>query len=216
MSEIRRVDQGRIRFRGIFKDRTESQATPQEEARLFFRRSPNEDYTFENGRVLINGMDVLSLIEGDDIDIELLVNLIGAIDEYRREVWDRYGTKHKSFNEQTQGILERALHKLSASYEGMTGGVRVRLIGGRLWINDIDPRVVLTLFLSNPTEERRRYLQSISTKLALILEGKIGNDYSHAVVEEAKGLFVQITKAFENTEASVPPLLLAGVPDFAR
>lgn len=216
MSEIRRVDQGRIRFRGIFKDRTESQATPQEEARLFFKRSPNEDYTFENGRVLINGMDVLSLMEDEEVEIELLVNLTGAIDEYRREVWERYGTKYKSFNGQTQGILEKALYKLSHSYEGMTGGVRVRLIGGRLWINDIDPRVVLTLFLSHPTEERGRYLQSIHTKLALILEGKLGYGHSHAIVDEAKGLFVQISKAFENAEASRSTPLLAVVPNFAR
>ncbi len=215
MSEIRRIDQGRIRFRGIFKDRTETRS-PQDEARLLFKRSPNEDYTFENGRVLINGMDVLSLIEGLEVDIELLVNLSGAIDEYRREVWESYGTKHKGFNGQTQAILERALNKLGATYEGMTGGVRVHLIGGRLWINDIDPRVVLALFLSNPTEERRRYLQSIHTKLALILEGKLGNGHSHAVVDEAKGLFVQIAKAFENSQASSYPLLLASAPNFAR
>ena len=215
MSEMRRVDQGRIRFRGIFKDKTESR-TPQEEARLFFKRSPNEDYTFENGRILINGMDVLSLIEGEETDIELLVNLTGAIDEYRREVWERYGTKYKGFNGQTQAILEKALNKLGASYEGMTGGVRVQMIGGRLWINDIDPRVVLALFLSNPTEERGRYLKSIQTKLALILEGKIGNGHSHAIVEEAKGLFVQITKSIENAQAGGPTPLLTAVPNFAR
>lgn len=213
MAEIRRVGRDTIRFRRLSKDKAESFALPQENFSLPFRRSPQETYTFESGRVLLNGMDVLSLVEGKETDIELLVNITGAVDEYRREVWSRFTTKRRDFNALTQAILEKAMTKLGIAYESMAGGVRVNLSGGRLWINDIDPKVVLTLFLSHPTEERKRYLKSIQMKLALILEGKIGNAHSHGVLEEARGIFVQIEKALENQAASsLPPLLADSYP----
>ncbi|MBI4224494.1 MAG: hypothetical protein HY609_06125, partial [Deltaproteobacteria bacterium] len=144
---------------------------------------------------------------------ELLVGLTGAIDEYRRFVWTNHGTQLRDFNALTQGILEKSMNKLGFAYEEMTGGIRVAYNKGRLWINDIDPKVVLALFLSNPTLERRQYLKSIQTKLALILEGRAGNGHSHGILEEAKRLFVQISKAFENTPAANPPPLLAAAYD---
>lgn len=209
MAEIRRIDRQPIRLKKLFGEKADSQ-TPEGAGRLQYKRSPNEEYTFENGRVLINGMDVLSMIDGDTVDIELLVKLVGAVDDYRRRVWSEYGTSHRDFNAMTQGLLEKSMNKLGHSYEVMTGGIRVHFNGGRLWINDIDPKVVLALFLSNPTEDRGRYLQSIQMKLALILEGKAGNGHSHVVMEEAKRLFIQVAKAFESAQAfGAPPLLTA-------
>lgn len=212
MVDFPKIRQGRIRFRRLF-DRADARQTPPNDFRLIFRRSPHEEYTYEEGRIFINGMDVLSLIEGEKPDIELLVNLTGAIDEYRRYVWANHGTRLRDFNALTQGILEKSMNKLSFAYEEMTGGIRVAYNNGRLWINDIDPKVVLSLFLSHPTLERRQYLKSIQTKLALILEGRAGNGHSHGILAEAKRLFVQISRAFENTPAANPPPLLAAAYD---
>lgn len=204
-----------VDLKRIFKGGAEGHE-PVQPHHLQHKPSPYEEYSFENGRVMLNGMDVASLIDSEGIDVELMACLAGAIEEYRHIVWDRYGTKFKSFNGQVQGILEKILNKMNRAYEELSGGIRVHLQGGRLWVNDIDAKVVLTLFLSNPTEERRRYLQSIQTKLGLILEGKAGKSFSHAVLEEAKKLFVQIRKAFENTPAAGLAGLLAAMPHLDR
>lgn len=209
MVDFPKIRQTRVRLKKLFSDRTDSHQTPPGDFRLTFRRSRNEEYTYEEGRIFINGMDLLSLLEGEKVDIELLVGLTGAIDEYRRYVWANHGTNIRDFNALTQGILEKSMNKLSFAYDEMTGGIRVVYNKGRLWINDIDPKVVLSLFLSNPTLERRQYLRSFQTKLGLILEGKVGISHSHGILEEAKRLFVQINKAFENTPAANPPPLLA-------
>lgn len=199
-----------VRLRKILKEGTGSQSQPQTSERLEYRPSSYEEYSFESGRVMLNGMDVLALIDGAKADVELLSCLAGAIDEYRRIVWDRYGTQFRNFNAQTQGILERLLNKMNQTYEEMSGGIRIQCQGGRVWINDIDPKVVLTLFLSNPNEERRSYLKSIQIKLNLILEGKAGKSTSHGVLEEIKRLHLTISAALQNAaDPHTTPLLAA-------
>lgn len=210
MVDFPKIRRQTIRLKRLFKEKAGSY-TPEGLGRLLFRRSPKEEYSFEQGRLLLNGIDLLSLIDDSEIDCELLINLVGAVDEYRRHVWSEYGTRQKDFNALTQGFLEKGMNKLGQTYEAVSGGIRIHFNQGRLWINDIDPKVVLALFLSNPTEERRKYLQSVQTKLALILEGRVGKSHSHGVLEEAKRIFVQIGKAMENTpSASCTPLLAGG------
>src|SRR3989338_1166315 len=104
-----------IRLRKIRKEG--GRAQPQTSGRLEYRPSSYEEYSFESGRVMLNGMDVLSLIDGPGIDVELMACLAGAVDEYRRIVWDRYGTTFRNFNAQTQGILEKLLNKMNQAYE---------------------------------------------------------------------------------------------------
>lgn len=204
-----RINRQRSELRRLFEKK--GKTTGKEgEWKLLFRPSPDEEYTFEEGRVLINGMDLQSILETDPIDVELFDSLIKAIDLYRREVWSRYGTQYRDFNAKTQGLLERASTKLGNTYEEMSGGIRVRYASGRLWVNDIDPKMVLQMFLSNPTQDRRSYLKSIQTKLVLILEGKAGRAVSNGVFDEAKRVILQIATALENTAAHThPPLLPA-------
>ncbi|MBI4125343.1 MAG: hypothetical protein HY466_05385, partial [Deltaproteobacteria bacterium] len=103
MTDFPKIRQSRIRLKQLFSNRAGSHQTPPADFRLTFRRSPNEEYTYEEGRIFINGMDVLSLMEGEGADIELLVGLTGAIDEYRRFVWTNHGTQLRDFNALTQG-----------------------------------------------------------------------------------------------------------------
>ena len=216
MNDIRRVRYNSIRLKKLFKDRTGSSESHSDVHRLGYKRSPQEEYTFENGRILLNGTDVLHLIDGSGLEIALWAGLASAIDEYRKQVWLHYGVEWPDFNGQTQAILDKLLNKLAHAYEETTGGIRVQLHGDRLWINDIDPKVVLALFLSNPTEERRRYLESIQTKLALILEGKVGTSHSNGILEETRKLFRQVRQVLENTPSSYSPPLLAVVGHLDR
>lgn len=209
MVDFPRIRRQTIRLKGLFKEKA-GLPFPEGDPRLTFRRSPYEEVTFDNGRIHVNGMEVRSLFGDGEVDVGLLAGLVGLVHEYRHYVWNRFGTDNKSFNGETQAVLEVGMNKLGAAYETMTGGVKLHFNHGRLWINDIDPKVVLALFLSHPTEERRKYLQSLQTKLALILEGRAGKAHAHGVLEEAKRIFVQISKAMENTpSAHSTPLLAA-------
>lgn len=214
--EIRRNRFDPIRLKKSSNGKTGASPSDAENYRLSYKRSSQEEYTFENGRIHLNGVDVASLVDGNPVDVGLMAGLATAIDEYRRTVWSQYGTDKRDFNGQTQSVLEKLLNKLTHAYEEMTGGLRVQLHGGRLWINDIDPKVVLALFLSNPTEDRRGYLSSIQTKLALILEGKVGKSHSNGVMEEARRVYHQIHTALENTSSAHTHPLLAAVGDLGR
>lgn len=181
--------------------------------RLSYQPNDQEHYTFEEGRLLLNGTDLGHLVEQEDVQIELLACLAGAIDEYRRKVWDRYGTEFRSFNAATQGLLSLISGKLGQTYEALSAGLKIRYQNGRLWINDIDPKVVLSLFLSNPTRERRGYLRGLSSKLALILEGKAGSALSDGVLQAVRRLFVQISKSLHETKMDDGVPLLAAAVD---
>ena len=215
--EIRRSRFDSIRLKNIFKEKADSSSPSQGDvSRLSYRRSAQEEYSFENGRLVLNGKDVVGLIDAEGGDVGFMAGLATAIDEYRRTVWSRYGVEQKEFNGQTQSVLDKLLNKLTHAYEEMTGGIRVQLTGGRLWINDIDPKVVLALFLSNPTEDRRSYLASIKTKLGLILEGKVGKSHSHGILDEARKIYHQIQTAMENAPSRRLSPLLAAVGNLDR
>ncbi|MDO8527540.1 MAG: hypothetical protein Q7T03_07635 [Deltaproteobacteria bacterium] len=215
--DIPRIRQNTIRLKKLFRGEKATEAEGQEESLcLPYRRSNDEEYTFKDGHILLNGTDLEGLIDDPEKDIGFWIGLSSALDEYRRTVWSRYGVQHRGFNGKMQSLLDKLLNKLTHAYEEMTGGIRVLMQGGRLWINDIDPKVVLALFMSNPTEERRLYLESIRNKLALILAGKVGKSSNHAIVEEARRIHFQIQGALENqpSHSSVP--LLPAVGDLGR
>ena len=209
MSFTQRIQRNSIRLRDLFKDKTGHSGAEHAKSKMLFRRSPGEQYTFEEGHILLNGNDILAAIEGPNADVESLVILAAALDEYRRTAWVDYGTEHRHFNGQLQGLLEKIMGKLNNAYEEMSGGLKVQLQAGQLWINDIDPDVVLSMFLSHPTEERKRYLKSLQSKLALILEGKVVKSHSHALLQEVERVFTRITKALQNAASSDSPILLA-------
>lgn len=217
MTEIRRSRFDSIRLRKTFREQTGAEGSQTgDPRRLRFKRTDYEDYTFEEGKILLNGYDVEDLVNKSGVEIRLWDSLISAVDAYRKHVWLQYGTDCRDFNGKAQAFLEKLLNKLTHAYDTMSGGLRVQILAGKLWINDIDPKVVLSLFLSNPSDERRRYLESIKTKLALILSGKVGKSCSHGVLEEASRIYQQIHQALENTPASSGVSLLADVHHLAR
>lgn len=216
MNNINRIRGSKIGFGRLFGEKTQEKQKRRRVQRLLFQRGPDEEWSFDEGKICLNGEDIEVLMQEEGDDVSFLIALGGGIDDYRQDVWFRYGSDRRDFNGKTQGLLDQILHRLNTSYEAMTGGLKISLQGGRLWLNDIDPRVVLGLFLSNPNEERRGYLKSIQTKLALILQGKAGKSMGHGVMEEAKRLFVQIDKALENSKAASSPPLLAAVNHLGR
>lgn len=199
MSFTDRIRHNSIRIGQIFKEKTgsgEASHNPR-----VYQRSPGERYTFD-GEIRLNGMPVAALLAGDDTNIALWAGLASAIDEYRKEVWEHDSKQYSEFNGQAQGLLDLIGGKMLKVYESVTGGIRWHLSGGHLWINNINPRAVLVLFLSHPTDDRRRFLRSYLYKLDLILSGKVGNAKSYAALDQARQLREEIADALGAHAAS--------------
>ena len=210
MSFTDRIRSNPIRIDRLFRGGSEGVASISPRV---YQRSPGERYTFENGQIRLNGIPLSNLIAGeageDRPDISLLAGLASAIDEYRKEVWKKEGKHYAAFNGAAQGLLDLIGGRMLHVYEEVTGGVRLQMANGRLWINRIDPRAVLTLFLANPTEERQKYLKSFLYKLDLILAGKIGNPRSRGIFSAAQQLREDILQALDLHAAPIHRPLLA-------
>ena len=210
MSFTDRIRSNPIRIDRLFRGGSEGVASISPRV---YQRSPGERYTFENGQIRLNGIPLSNLIAGetgeDRPDISLLAGLASAIDEYRKEVWKKEGKHYADFNGVAQGLLDLIGGRMLHVYEEVTGGVRLQMANGRLWINRIDPRAVLTLFLANPTEERQKYLKGFLYKLDLILAGKIGNPRSRGIFSAAHQLREDILQALDLHAAPVRRPLLA-------
>ena len=210
MSFTDRIRNNPIRIDRLFRGGSEGVASISPRV---YQRSPGERYTFENGQIRLNGIPLSNLIAGeageDRPDISLLAGLASAIDEYRKEVWKKEGKHYAAFNGAAQGLLDLIGGRMLHVYEEVTGGVRLQMANGRLWINRIDPRAVLTLFLANPTEERQKYLKGFLYKLDLILAGKIGNPRSRGIFSAAQQLREDILQALDLHAAPVRRPLLA-------
>lgn len=205
MSELR-IKNHPIRIGRFFKDLVSSPRSSQ--TPFVYQRSPHERYTFEGGEILLNSLNVESLIDSG-VDISLWVGLASAIEEFRKEVWAKCGNQYGEFNARAQAVLDKILGKMTRVYEEVTGGLRLQILGGKVWINNIDARAVLVLFLARPDEKRRRYLASVALKLGLILEGRTGNSLNgHG--ESVRKLYQEIQEALSETAHSLDrPFLTA-------
>ncbi len=212
MSWTSKIGFNSTRLGRLFKGDTKSVAEPV--TPYVYRRSPMEEYTFDGGSILLNQVPVQNLLEGNETEIQLWSGLAGALEEFRRKVYEQ-NAETSEFKGQVQALLDIIMGKMMHAYEEITGGVRVSNQGGRFWVNNIDPRAVLTLFLSNPTEKRRCYLEGVLHKLALILEGKAGRKNSHGILAQARALYQDIHDALQRTSHSHPFLLSAGGPYWA-
>lgn len=205
-----RFNSGRIGrlFKG--ESKSVSETTPP----YIYRRSAMEEYTFDGGAVLLNQVPVRDLLEGHETEIQLWAGLAQALEEFRRKVYEQHA-ETSEFLGQVQSLLDTIMGKMTHAYEEITGGVRVSNMDGRFWVNNIDPRAVLTLFLSHPSDKRRCYLEGVLHKLALILEGKAGRKNSHGILAQVRALYQDIHDALQRTSDSNHLLLSAGNPHFA-
>src|SRR3989338_5347121 len=110
----KRIRNNPVRIGRLFKEKTAGGEARQP---MVYQRSPGERYTFDGGAIKLNGIPVGSLINDGSIDISLWAGLASAIDEYRKEVWDKDGKHFTEFNAQAQGLLDLIGGKMLHVYE---------------------------------------------------------------------------------------------------
>ena len=168
-TDINRLRRSFRRLRIDTDSSAPSQAQELFDPSFSFSPEPQEHWTFEDSRIVLNGEDASELIDHHRDDIGFLSGFSGGLELYRRHVGEGSGEQRGKFFGVVQGLQEKIHRRLTGIYETLTSGVHVELSSGQLWINNIDVRAVMSLYRLRPTQKARVFLRGVRHKLALIL-----------------------------------------------
>lgn len=177
---------------------------------LTFQPEPDEKWTFEEGRkICINGEDVAEAVRTGNNDVRLLVGVSHGLSAYQQHVWGRGGKGNADFNGTVAALQSTIVGRMSNLYDGLTGGVHFEAVGEDFWVNNVNIRSVLHLYLQRPTDAGRRYLEGLREKLALILSRRQSSTRYDAVHGQAERLYQEVSMVLECAPPPGPPRLCA-------
>lgn len=176
---------------------------------LTFSPSPDEHWTYEDGNILFNEMDVKEIVRESANEVGVLCGVSHGLNDYQQFVWNRGGKQNASFNGLVNSVQHSIQGRLLNLFDGLTGGIHFECLGTDFWINNVNIRSVVRLYMIRPTEAARVYLEGLRDKVALILSRRHTSNRYDAVHEQARELFEEITFALENISPSGPPRLCA-------
>lgn len=177
---------------------------------LTFEPSPDERWTFEEGsKICVNGEDVAEAIRENKQDVRLLVGVANRLSAYQQHVWERGGKGMAAFNGRVSAIQNSIAGRLSNLYDSLTGGMHVECVGEDFWLNNINVRSVIGVYLQRPTEAARRYLEGLRDKLALILTRRQSSKQYDALRSQAERLYAEVSLVLQCAPSSHVPRLSA-------
>lgn len=177
---------------------------------LSFTPEKDEKWTFEEGRgVMLNDEQVKEILAENGNDVRTLCGLTQGLYEYQQYVWSKGGKEREKFNGSVASLQDSILGRLGHLYDGLTAGVHFECEGADFWVNNVNIRSVLKLYMLKPTESARRYIEGLRDKLALILSRQQTSTKYDAVYEQAVQLFHEVSMVLECVPAYGPPRLCA-------
>ena len=146
-------------------------------------------WSFEGGRVLIDGYDASLIVTHDPSDATSWMGLAEGLTEYRKRVscLDREKNQFLKFEAAIESLLAKILGRLKKVYDQKISGISWNLENGQLILNGINIRSFLALYRLRKTDKAVRFLRGLKQKLALILENRQespDNERIHDVVED--------------------------------
>lgn len=168
--------------------------------------SEDEQWRFEDGRVIFNGEDVETYVNGHGNDTRVLLGLTQGLHRYRHFVWERGGKTHAAFNGSVEALQNKIVMRLGTLYDGITSGLHIEMANGRLWLNNIDVRKVITYYHLKPTQKVHRYLMGLRDKLGLILSRRSDSHGKDGITDEVWRLFQELTTFVERAPGDTPCL----------
>jgi hypothetical protein len=166
-------------------------------------------WTFSNGKVLINDLDVNKLITQTHPDIAYWVGLADGLSEYRKKV-SALGKDSDQFGRLdavVEALLGKILGCLKKTYDQKMSGLSWTLQNGQLILNGINIRSFLALYRLRKTDKARKFLKGLREKLVLLMENRQESpDYDriHDVVEELHREIEEELSSESKGEASGP------------
>jgi hypothetical protein len=177
---------------------------------LTFNPEQDERWTYEEGRGLfLNGEDVREMMSDNPHNIRMLCGLSQGLQEYQQFVWSKGGKDRAAFNGTVASLQDSIQGKLGSIYDGLTAGVHFECLGEDFWINNVNIRSVLKLYILKPTEAARCYIEGLRDKLNLILSRRQTSTRYDAVHDKATQLHEEISMVLECVPTSGPPRLCA-------
>lgn len=171
---------------------------------LTFSPQKDEKWTYQDNRVYLNDTEVREIIHENPNDAGVLSGLSQGLSEYQQYIWSRGGKEFGRFNGTIASLQDTCLGRLGTIYDGLTVGIRFECVGDDFWINNVNVRQVLGLYVQHPTDKARRYLLSIQQKLDLILSRQHSSTRYDGIHARARQLYLEVSSALEYLPADAP------------
>lgn len=176
---------------------------------LTFNPAPDERWTYKDGTILLNEMDVKELVRESSNEVGILCGVSHGLNDYQQFVWSRGGKSNADFNGLVNSVQHTIQGRLLNLFDGLTGGLHFEWLGRDFWINNVNVRSVIKLYMIRPTEAARTYLEGLRDKVGLILARRRASTRYDGVYEGAKELFEEIDIVLKTVSPAGPPRLSA-------
>ena len=176
---------------------------------LTFNPNPDERWTYKDRSILLNEMDVKELVRESSNEVGVLCGVSHGLNDYQQFVWNRGGKSNADFNGLVNSVQHTIQGRLLNLFDGLTGGLHIEWLGEDFWINNVNVRSVVKLYMIRPTEAARTYLEGLREKVGLILSRSHASTRYDAVHEEAQELFEEIDIVLKTVSPAGPPRLSA-------
>lgn len=175
-----------------------------------FVRAKDERWSFD-GRVLLNGYDVKTLIEGEQKETTFFRWLMCELDLYRKNMWERRVGDYGVFNSVVNDLMERLMYRIRNAYSEKMNGLNYQLKERAIYINGINVKAFVALFRVRPTEKARVYLKGIAQRLFLIMNKKDATTKDSHLYRAVKELYEEVGSAIRGVQTiNNNPLLPSG------
>jgi hypothetical protein len=202
----------RVRKTGV-ADRQPARTRRQPLDRDFTFDRDGHHWTFEDGRIYIEGQEVNEVVNSSE-DLALWLGVIGGLTDYKQFVLNRTQSPSESrgFFTVIDAMLDKLMGKTGKFYRDKLFGVSWKLDRGELVINGINIHSFLALYEQRKTAKAKSFLIGLRDKVQMILANKAGSHDNERIRETAEKLSDRIKVALGDDGASSPPLLNSGRP----
>ncbi|MBI1909145.1 MAG: hypothetical protein HYS22_03130 [Deltaproteobacteria bacterium] len=165
------------------------------DSRLTFVRE-GQRWTFNHGRVYVDGHDVAALIADENAGISYWIAIAEGLADYKRKI----GTSAKEvigfakFSALIDALIERILGKMKKAYNEKIFGLKWQLQDGQFILNGVNIRSFLALYRLRKTEKARKFLKGLRNRLLSIKNGAPGNTDFDKVEDVVEDLIAEIDK----------------------
>lgn len=133
-------------------------------------------WSFEEGRILVDGYDVGPVISEEETTVSTLIGLASGLDEYKRIVEiSPQAPRAGRLVALADALVEKILGKIKKVYDDKIFGVSWQLKGGDLIINGVNINSFLALYRVRKTEKARRFLKGLRGKIDTLLANPSGS-----------------------------------------
>lgn len=140
--------------------------------RLTFNRDANEEWSYRDGHIFVNGVDIDDVLEYEGKDVRLWCSVSEAISDYKDEVARRADHNVSKFIFKIDSLQDKVLGNMKRLYDEKMDGYYLTFGDGEMLLNNFNVRAFLALYHMRPTEKARKFLVGLKSKLALILVSK--------------------------------------------